>query len=226
MGQLRSVDRETLAIVVGKAYRSRGEDGTAGPPVRLEGIRPVAEAELRSSYAEILEHTLTRLDLVEDLKRSPAGPETPMVRDAPRPWRDSARECLRRYPNADLNPFRRRLEPILIALESSQPLRSESPPPVPVAISAGSTVTITRLPQARATPPGTPTAAERAHESEFLDLIDELCESSIDGYAELKELLVRCAGRGVSEERAEELLNHLEAAGTIEEPIVGRLRRA
>jgi len=77
-------------------------------------------------------------------------------------------------------------------------------------------------------PPGpkSRSAAEQAEASAFLDVIDGLAEGSVDGYADLREAVQVAAGRGVTAERAEELLNFLEEDGVLEEPIVGKLRRA
>ncbi|MGB7124000.1 MAG: hypothetical protein WBE40_03990, partial [Thermoplasmata archaeon] len=71
-----------------------------------------------------------------------------------------------------------------------------------------------------------PSAAERAEESVFLDLLDEISEVSVDGYADLKEVMGRLEAQGLVADRAESVLNRLEEEGVIEEPIVGKLRRA
>jgi DNA replicative helicase MCM subunit Mcm2 (Cdc46/Mcm family) len=71
-----------------------------------------------------------------------------------------------------------------------------------------------------------PSAAERAEESAFLDVIDQLAEHSADGYADLNEVVRAAARTGVTSQRAEELLGRLEESGAVEEPIVGKLRRA
>lgn len=85
-------------------------------------------------------------------------------------------------------------------------------------------VSITRVPAAAAHP--APSTADRAQESAVLDLIDEIGERALDGYADLKELVERAAGLGIVPSRAEEIVNRLEESGAVEEPIVGKLRRA
>ncbi|MFY9716345.1 MAG: hypothetical protein WAK40_00175, partial [Thermoplasmata archaeon] len=77
-----------------------------------------------------------------------------------------------------------------------------------------------------AAPGPAPTAAERADESLFLGYVDELSDHSVDGYADLKDVLARIAQQGVRGDRAEAVLNRLEEGGVLEEPIVGKLRRA
>jgi hypothetical protein len=86
-------------------------------------------------------------------------------------------------------------------------------------------VSVVRAPPPRAPPPA-PTAEEREEESVFLDLMDQVADVSTDGYADLKELFARVAARGLVPDRAEATLNRLEEEGVIEEPIVGKLRRA
>jgi DNA replicative helicase MCM subunit Mcm2 (Cdc46/Mcm family) len=75
-------------------------------------------------------------------------------------------------------------------------------------------------------PPPTATAAERAEESALLDVIDQLADKSADGYAALNEVVRAAARTGVTSDRVEELLGRLEESGAVEEPVVGRLRRA
>ena len=65
-----------------------------------------------------------------------------------------------------------------------------------------------------------------AEESLFLDQLDEVADVSADGYADLKEVLSRVSSHGLLGDRAETILNRLEEEGVIEEPIVGKLRRA
>jgi DNA replicative helicase MCM subunit Mcm2 (Cdc46/Mcm family) len=86
-------------------------------------------------------------------------------------------------------------------------------------------VVVTRAPPPRPPAPP-PSAAERAEESRFLDQLEEVADVSADGYADLKEILARLSAHGLPGERAEAILNRLEEDGTIEEPIVGKLRRA
>jgi hypothetical protein len=83
---------------------------------------------------------------------------------------------------------------------------------------------VTRVAPPPAPPPRT--AGDRAQEAVFLDLVDELADGSDDGYADLKEAARLAAGRGIGADRVEEILNRLEEDGVLEEPIVGKLRRA
>jgi hypothetical protein len=69
-------------------------------------------------------------------------------------------------------------------------------------------------------------AVDHGQEAIFLDLVDELSEVSADGYADLREAVQMAGGRGIGEHRVEEILGALEEGGVLEEPIVGKLRRA
>ncbi len=219
MAQLRSSTSPRPAIVVGKVHLYRGRDGVGYVSVRAEAVRFVAETDERSVLADVVRQTLDRLDLVERIEKGPSAPDEVLVTEgAPRPWVRAAREALRRYPNIDRADFRAELRSAVrrVAGDSG---------PVASSIAPSSGVTVSRAPPPRPAPPP-PTAAERAEESAFLDQLDEIAEVSADGYADLKELLVRVAARGMTADHAESVLNRLEEEGVIEEPIVGKLRRA
>ncbi len=219
MAQLRSSPAPRPALVVGKTHLYRGRDGVGYVSVRAEGMRFVGEAEERAEVAEIVRQSLDRLDLVERIAREPSVPDATLAAEGiPRTWIRAARESLRRYPNVDRVAFRRDLRPAVrhVAGDSGPIAPGPAPPP---------SVTITRAPPAPPAPPPR-TAAERAEESAFLDRLDELADASADGYADLKELVARLADEGVSAERAELVLGRLEEDGVVEEPIVGKLRRA
>ena len=219
MSQLRSSTAPRPAIVVGKVHLYRGRDGVGYVSVRAEGVRFVSENEERGVLGDIVRQTLDRLDLLERLEKEPAVPEEELVREGvPRAWVRSARDALRRYPHVDRAAFRKELRSAVrrVAGDSGPVAASVAPPP---------TVTVTRAPPPRAPPPP-PTPAERQEESVFLDQLDEIAEVSADGYADLKELLSRVAVRGLVSDRAEAVLNRLEEEGVVEEPIVGKLRRA
>ncbi len=219
MAQLRASPASRPAIVVGKAHLYRGRDGVGYVSVRAEGVRFVGETEERSVLADIVRQTLDRLDLVERVAREPDRSDDSLgAQGTPRSWVRAARESLRRYPNVDREAFRRDLRPAL------RRIAGDSGPPPPPAVPPPS-VTVTRVPVAAPARPA-PTAAERAEESVFLDHLDEIAEASADGYADLKELLARVASEGLPGERAEAALNRLEEEGVVEEPIVGKLRRA
>jgi len=219
MAQLRSATEPRPALVVGKVHLYRGRDGVAYVSVRAEGVRSVAENDERAVLAEVVRHTLDRLDLVERLQKEPATREEDLrAEGVPPAWIVGARESLRRYPNVDRVAFRRELSSAVrrVAGESG-PLASTAPP--------SPHVTVTRAPPPRpAAPP--PSAAERAEEAVFLDLLDEIAEVSVDGYADLRDVLSRLEAQGLVPERAETVLNRLEEEGVVEEPVVGKLRRA
>lgn len=219
MAQLRSSTSPRPAIVVGKVHLYRGRDGVGYVSVRAEAVRFVAESDERAMLADIVRQTLDRLDLVERIEKGPTVEDDALVADgAPRPWVRAAREALRRYPNVDRPGFRRELRSAVRRIAGDTGPETSSIPPSP-------TVTVTRAVPPRSPSP-VPSASDRAEESAFLDLLDELAEVSADGYADLKELLGRVAAQGMTNEHAELVLNRLEEEGVLEEPIVGKLRRA
>ncbi len=218
MAQLRAVHSPRPALVVGKVHLYRGRDGVGYVSIRAEGARALSENEERALLADVVRQTLDRLDLVERIEKGASLPEEERRRDGiPSAWVRAARDALQRYPNVDRPAFRRDLRAVLrrVAGDLGPPAAPGSPP----------TVTIVRAPPPKAPAPA-PSAEERAEESVFLDLLDEVAEVSVDGYADLKEVLTRVASRGLVSERAETVLNRLEEEGVIEEPIVGKLRRA
>ncbi len=218
MAQLRSSESPRPAIVVGKVHLYRGRDGVGYVSVRAESVRFVGEGDERAVLADAVRQTFDRLDLVERIEKGPATPDEALVSEGlPRGWVRAARDALRRYPQVDRTAFRRELGAAVrrVAGDSGPVAASGGPPP---------TVTVTRTPPPPA--PVAPTATERAEESVFLDQLDEIAELSVDGYADLKELLGRVASRGMDSGRAEAVLSRLEEEGVVEEPIVGKLRRA
>jgi len=219
MAQLRAASAPRPAVVVGKAHLFRGRDGVGYVSVRAEAVRSVAESEERACLADIVRQTLDRLDLIERAQKEPGVTEAVLrERGLPRSWLRAAQESLRRYPNVDRAAFRRELgHAVRRVAGESGPSRGTLPTPA--------AVTVTRAPPPRPAPPP-PSAAERAEESLFLDQVDEIAEVSADGYADLKEVLARVSAQGLVADRAEAVLNRLEEEGVIEEPIVGKLRRA
>lgn len=219
MAALRSTNAPQPAVVVGKVHLYRGRDGVGYVSVRAEAVRFVAEAQERSVLAEIVRQTLDRLDLLERLVRDPAlSTESLVAGGVPTGWARAARDALARYPNVDRTAFRGELGSAVRRVAGDSGPTPSAGPPSP-------SLRVSRAPSARPAPPP-PTAAEREEESVFLDQLDEAAELSADGYADLKELLARVAGRGLVADRAEAVLTRLEEEGVVEEPIVGKLRRA
>jgi uncharacterized protein len=219
MAQLRVAREVRPAIVVGKVHLYRGRDQVAYISVRAEAVRSVAEHDERAVLAEIGRQTLDRLDLLERIEKEPrvADPELTAA-GIPRAWVRAARDALGRYPEVDRAAFRRELGSLVrrVAGDSGPTAGTRASPP---------NVTVTRAPPAQPPAPP-PSAAERAEESAFLTLLDEVAEVSVDGYADLKEVLERLEAQGVVTGRAESVLTRLEEEGVVEEPIVGKLRRA
>ncbi len=229
MAALREITSPTPAIVVGKVNLFRGRDGTSYASVRAETVRPASPDEVRGHLADAVEQTAERVRLVRALRTEPPASDSPVL-GFPVGWVRSAREARRRYPTVDLATF---LPPLQATLRT---VSGEAPLPAPTSPSAPSppaerprgesspSARITRSPPPPA--PSAPSASERAEESAFLDVIDQLAERSADGYAEINEVVRAAARSGVTSQRAEELLSRLEESGAVEEPIVGKLRRA
>ncbi len=215
MEQLRAGSGSRTVLVVGKVNLYHGRDGTAYVSVRAESLRDVTETEERAHYTEALEQTLDRVDLVDRLARGEAAAPRE-VGFVPPPWVVAAAESLRRYPSADRLQFRRDLRPVLgrIVGVASSALVPPAPP----------SVQVRRDPAP--SPSTAPTAAERAEESLLLEFLDQVAEASLDAYADRRELLARVGAQGLGTDRAEAVLTRLEDEGVVEEPVVGKLRRA
>lgn len=218
MAQLRALDAPTPALVVGKVHLYHARDGIVHVSVRAESLRPVGENDERSAVAEVVRQTIDRLDLLERVERdSGATDDILRAEGVPFPWIRAARAALHRYPTVDRAAFRRELAAAVRRVAGdSGPRAFSAPPPPSVRVTA-------RAPPATA---AAPSAAARADESIFLDLVDQAADSSVDGYADLKDVLQLIAARGVAADRAEATLNRLEEDGVLEEPVVGKLRRA
>ena len=217
MAQLRSSPAPRPAIVVGKVHLYRGRDGVGYVSVRAEAVRSVPESEERAVVAETVRQTLDRLDLIDRLEHEPSVSE-PELRSAgyPAGWIRGARAALHRYSNVDRAGFRATLRAAVRRVAGVGPLIPPSPPTA--------RVTITVDPP---TPePVPPSVAEAADAETFLDLVDAVAATSDDGYADVRDILRRLADRGIGADRAEAALGRLEEGGALEEPIVGKLRRA
>ena len=217
MAQLRTAPAGRPALVVGKVHLFRGRDGTANVSVRAEAVRSVPETEERATLAEVARQSLDRLDLLERISHEPSVTDATLRSEGfPRLWIVGARQALRLYPEADRSTLRdgfialaRRVAGTMLPVDGS-PLpagvvRSVDPP---------------RAPAREATPD------ERAEENALLDLLDEAAEGSEDGYADVRELVRRLADRGLGQAQVEAVLGRLEEGGVLEEPVVGKLRRA
>lgn len=206
-------------VAVGKVNLYRGRDGNSYVSVRAEGLRPIDPTAYRSFLAETVTQTVRRIELVRRLRLEPsASDETFEATGVPSVWLRGARTSISRFPSVEPSRF---VGPIATALAVAQ--RGE-PKPTPATAIPSPSVTVTRRAPAPAPPP--PSAAEQTLAASFLDVVDGLADASVDGYADIRDAFRLAAERGVNAERAEELLNRLEEDGVLEEPIVGKLRRA
>ncbi len=219
MAALRSLAEPRPVLVVGKAHLFRGRDATVYPSIRAEAVRTISESEYRMALTDAVAQGVERLDLVRAFREG-AGPTEAeaRARGIPALWRRGAATAAARYPTIDLGPFRAALARALDA--------AEGVPEPAAAVPTHGKVQIHRAAPAAPPAPIARSAAERAEEAAFLDVIDELSDGSADGYADLRDALARAAVRGLTDAKAEELVNRLEEAGVLEEPIVGKLRRA
>lgn len=211
---LRAWTADGPCVLIGKPHLVRGRDGAVGASVRAEALRPVSAPELLELREEIAAQTSRRLALVEGLRRAAPLPEIVPEREPPL-WAAAARAAVAAYPHYDTGPLRLALLHPSGGTLTSTPPAPRAPGDRPVIDPGGR-------------PPASdgPSAADRAREAAFLDLVDELAESSADGCADLREVVQRAAGRGVRAAAAEELLHRLEASGVLEEPVAGKARRA
>lgn len=215
MVQLRRAPPGRPALVLGKVHLYRGRDASASVSVRAEAVRPASEVDERTTLAEIVRHTLDRLDLVERLDHDRSlTDEAIRALGTPLPWVRAARASLQHYPDADRPRYRAALETVVRRVGGAVPVAA----PVPASV----TVSVDPPP----VPRREPSEAERAEETVFLDLVDAVAEGSVDGYADVRELFRQLADRGLQVERAEAVLGRLEEGGVVEEPVVGKLRRA
>ena len=218
MSQLKAGGAPRLPLEVGKAHLYHGRDGVAYGSVRAEAVRTLSDWEYRAALSEVTRQTLDRLDLLEELRsRSPDATAKVASENSPGVWVRGAQDALRRYPTVDRAPFRSALSSVVEAIAGSPTERTEGETPRPP-------LRVTRI--LPPPPKRLPTSAERALDAAFLEVLDELAENSVDGYADLKELLDRVGVRGISKDAAETLLDRLEEEGAVEEPIVGKLRRS
>jgi uncharacterized protein len=221
MSVLRTITAPTPVVVVGKTHLFRGRDGTAYVSVRAETVRAISPDEVREHWADAVEQTQERIRLRKGTGGSASGSPSRV----PAHWKSAADLSRIRYPSADLEAYHGPLARTWEAVAGTLPLPSPAAGPTSRAVAPlPNPVRITRA--VAPAPPAAPTASERAEESAFLDVIDQIAEGSADGYADVHEVVRAAARTGVTSHRAEELLGRLEEAGSVEEPIVGKLRRA
>jgi RPA family protein len=225
LGALQRQRPDELVLVVGKATLYRPREGAASPSVRVEALRRIDRPEYHRWLSETLDHTLRRLALVDATRKGQPPDPDPWP---PALWIAGAKAAAQRYQGADPPAMKAGLLRVLDALDGAPGSASASPPspppltgdPAPVR-----EVKVTRsVPETRSIP--APSAAARAEEAAFLDIVDELSDASADGYADLKEAMGLAGRRGMTFHRAEEILNSLEENGALEEPLVGKIRRA
>lgn len=217
MVQLRAAPAGRPALVIGKVHLYRGRDGTGTVSVRAEAVRSVGEAEERTALAETVRQTFDRLDLIDRIEHEPAVSDATLRSGGfPALWVRAARESLRRYPDANRTAYRAALGAVVHRISGAGVV------PADLARLTRVTVTVDRPAPA----PPEPTAEERADEAAFLGLVDAAMELSADGYADVREVFQRFADRGLGSARAEAVLGRLEEGGVLQEPVVGKLRRA
>lgn len=216
---LRGHAEDGPVLVLGKVHLYRGRDGTAQISVRAEEIFPAPAEQVAAVQREAVAQTLDRLEVRGG---APAASDPAL----PSNWRTGLERAASRYDPIPPARLREMLAPYFgePATESPShaPIGIPRPAPAPRSPASGSGVhrTETQAP-ARARPPG-----DHAQESILLDIVDELAEGSDDGYADLRDATQMAQARGIIPTRLEELLMRLEEDGVLEEPIVGKVRRA
>lgn len=222
---LERLSGPSRVFVVGKISRFRGAAPAPVVSIRAETVQPVADVDYRMLMAEAANQTLERLELVLRLRSStpPAEQELGQAGTSPA-WVRGAQASIERYPTLDPTPYYEALRAVLITLRAAptpEPTRSAPAPALERPAEVVRVVHPQVAPSAPSPPPGL-----KALEGRLLEILDELAEESPDGYADMDELTERAARHGLEGERMEELLNYLAENGTLEEPLVGKFRRA
>jgi hypothetical protein len=215
MEQLRLFPAPATALVVGKAHLFRGRDDVAYPSVRAEALRPLADDAYRMLLVEAADQTLRRAAIVRRLGQAIPDDANLSGPGVPARWVAGARAARTRYPDADPDALLAAVREVLRELRAAPSAPAAPSPPAPA-------------PSAEARPMRAAAAAPApvGPASVFLEILDEMTERSGDGFANLDELIQAAARRGIRDEEAEELLGRLEESGAVEEPVVGKLRRA
>jgi uncharacterized protein len=222
---LESISEPTRVLLVGKAVLSRGSAATPFPSVRAETVRPVPDVDYQTLAAEAATQTLDRLDLVLRLRTASPPTDADLARAGISPfWVRGARASVTRYPTLDPTPYYQSIRAVLVALRATP---ATEPPAVAPLRRGEFAPEVVRVVHARPVPaaPSLPPSL-RSLEGRLLEILDELAEESPDGYADMDELAERAARHGLEGDRMEELLNYLSENGTLEEPLVGKFRRA
>lgn len=227
LDELEAISGPTRVLLVGKPTLYRGINGPPVPSVRAEAVHPVPDAEYRSLLAEAAVQTLERLRLVHHL-RTPATGEGADLRAAGMSahWIRGARATLQHYPATDEARFYEGLRAVLIALEGPEAPAAREQAPAPGPGTSMEFAVVRRTPVAPPVSHSAPPAALRSLEARLLEILDQLAEESNDGYADMDDLAERAARFGIDGDRMEEALNYLSENGTLEEPLVGKFRRA
>jgi uncharacterized protein len=222
---LEQLTEPTRVLVVGKAALVRGMGTAPILTLRAEAVRPVPDADFQTLTAEAATQTLERLELVLRLRAAGSPTDEELTRAGVSPhWVRGARASLARYPTLDPAPYYDSARAVLVSLRAAPASEPTAPPPDRSSAPAAEVVRVVR-PRTPPTIP-TPPAGSKALEGRLLEILDELAEESPDGYADMDELAERAARHGLEGERMEELLNYLSENGTLEEPLVGKFRRA
>jgi uncharacterized protein len=221
---LTKISRPTRVFVVGKAASFRGTGPDSRVTIRAEAVHPVSENEYWALAVEAAVQTLERLELVHRLRSAEPPSDAQLVRAGISPhWIKGARASIDRYPSLDPLPYYDVLRAVLRAVRTSPGVENAPEVERPV----GSSPEVVRVVHARSpAPAATPPVGVRALEGRILEILDQLADESPDGYADMDELAERAARHGIEGERMEELLNYLSENGTVEEPLVGKFRRA
>jgi uncharacterized protein len=222
---LAKISQPTQVFVVGKVALPRAGALESGVSIRAEAVQPLPDIEFRTFTAEAAAQTLERLSLVLRLRTAGGLTDADLTRSGVSPhWIRGARASIERYPTLDPAPYYEALRAVLIALRAAPPAHTPSPGPVRASNASADVVRVVQ-PRSRPREP-VPPAGFKALEGRLLEILDELAEESPDGYADMDELAERAARHGIEGERMEELLNYLSENGTLEEPLVGKFRRA
>jgi uncharacterized protein len=222
---LQKITEPTRVLVVGKLTRFRGGGPAPTISIRAEAVHPVADIDYRTLTAEAANQTLERLELVLRLRGASPPSEDDLTRTGVSPhWVRGARMSVQRYPTLDPAPYYESLRAVLVTLRAAPVPEPSTPTPARTQETSTAVVRSVRPRSVTSAPP--PPPGVKALEGRLLEILDELAEVSPDGYADMDELAERAARHGLEGERMEELLNYLSENGTLEEPLVGKFRRA